>query len=246
MRKFLKPPYLFAGTSIILLFIISTACMIYTGILIPNKWFIGKNDIIGCDVSRYQGDIDWEILSGQGISFVFIKATEGSSHIDPKFEENWSQAFDTGLYVGAYHFFSFESPGKNQAEHFSAQAGKKTPMLLPVVDVEFYGSYNRKNTDAAQVAAQLDSYIQVIKETYGVEPIIYTTMEAYDHLIKGRYPDCPLWIRSVITRPKLDRQWVLWQYTDREKLKGYDGSEAHIDMNVFHGGLSEFTMLLME
>ena len=43
--------------------------------------------IRGVDVSYYQGEIDWEILGGEGIDFAFIKATEGSSHIDIKFQE---------------------------------------------------------------------------------------------------------------------------------------------------------------
>lgn len=243
MRKFLKPPYLFVGTGAILIFMISTACMIYSGILIPNKWFIGKNDIIGCDVSRYQGDIDWDILSGQGISFAYIKATEGSSYIDPEFEENWSQASETDLAIGAYHFFSFESPGKIQAEHFLEVTDTEQSALIPAVDVEFYGSFHEANTDGAKIRKELDSFIQVIEEQYGLKPVIYTTKEAYHHLIKGRYEDCPLWIRSVLTRPGLDREWTLWQYTSRERLPGYKGPERYIDMNVFHGTISDFADL---
>ena len=53
------------------------------------------------------------------ISFAFIKATEGSTYVDPNFKTNWEQAAQTELYMGAYHFFSFESPGMSQAEHFS-------------------------------------------------------------------------------------------------------------------------------
>jgi|GEM_PF-5758884 len=43
----------------------------------------------GVDVSSYQGDIDWEILSEQNIHFAFIKATEGSSFVDEYFETNY-------------------------------------------------------------------------------------------------------------------------------------------------------------
>ena len=37
----------------------------------------------GADVSYYQGNIDWDVLESQGISFCFIKATEGIDHPVP-------------------------------------------------------------------------------------------------------------------------------------------------------------------
>jgi lysozyme len=43
----------------------------------------------GIDVSYWQGNIDWEAARAAGIDFVFIKATEGGDHIDPKFRDNW-------------------------------------------------------------------------------------------------------------------------------------------------------------
>ena len=38
--------------------------------------------VMGVDVSSYQGDIDWQLLESQGVRFAFIKATEGSGHVD--------------------------------------------------------------------------------------------------------------------------------------------------------------------
>ena len=210
--------------------------MVYMGILIPNKLiYIRNDDIIGCDVSRYQGEIQWGKLSDQGISFTFIKATEGSSYIDPNFKANWEQAAQTELYIGAYHFFSFESPGTSQAKHYSSIVENKDKMLPPVIDVEFYGSYREENIDPEVIRAELNQFISIIREEYGVYPIIYTTQEAYRFFIDGYYEDCPLWIRSILTPPRINREWTFWQYTNRERLEGYNGDEPYIDMNVFCG-----------
>lgn len=222
------------------------AYMVYTGLLIPNQIFISDSDIVGCDVSRYQGDIQWDLLARQNISFAFIKATEGSSHVDPVFAENWEQAFQTRLYVGAYHFFSFESPGEIQAQHFIETVPAREQMLSPVIDIEFYGNYNGQNTDASAIRAELDACLLAMEASYGSRPIIYTTPEAYDHFIKGYYEDYPLWIRSVLTRPHLDRDWQFWQYTNRKRLAGYSGPEQYIDMNVFHGTEAMLRELLSE
>ena len=75
----------------------------------------------GADVSYYQGNIDWDVLESQGISFCFIKATEGIDHSDTQFRQNWSTAQDSGIYVGAYHFYRFENSGREQAENFMQQ-----------------------------------------------------------------------------------------------------------------------------
>ena len=61
----------------------------YNGILIFNYPDKKEYKIKGIDVSAYQGDIDWNILSKQGIDFVFIKATEGSSYVDEMFKRNY-------------------------------------------------------------------------------------------------------------------------------------------------------------
>ena len=95
----------------------------------------------GVDVSEHQKDIDWKGLASEDISFAFIKATEGSSYVDKRFEENWKHANRTDLKVGAYHFMSYDTPGKSQAENFIKQVHWRFGMLPPVVDVEFYGDY---------------------------------------------------------------------------------------------------------
>ena len=100
---------------------------------------VGAVSSEGGDVSSYQGEIDWETLSSQNISFAFIKATEGSSLLDQYFLSHYEQAHKAGLRVGAYHFFSYDSPGETQADHFIASVERQEGMLPPVIDLEFYG-----------------------------------------------------------------------------------------------------------
>ena len=41
--------------------------------------------------------------------------------------------------VGAYHFFSYDSPGETQADNFISMVPVTAGALPPVVDIEFYG-----------------------------------------------------------------------------------------------------------
>lgn len=196
-------------------------------------------DVLGVDVSHYQGEIDFEKLEEQGMSFVFIKATEGSTHVDERLAENASNVKRSLIRAGYYHFFSYDSPGASQAENFIENVPFQEGMLPPVIDVEFYGGYCIKPADSVWVETQLRAMIDVLESHYGMRPIIYCTQKAYSLYIKDRFDDCDLWIRSVYWRP-LSKDWTFWQYTDRAKLEGYRGEEECIDVNVFQGTMEEF------
>lgn len=72
----------------------------------------------GIDVSHHQGQIDWRRVRQDGISFTYVKATEGGDWTDPRFEMNWRGAGEAGLRRGAYHFFTLCRAGEAQAKHF--------------------------------------------------------------------------------------------------------------------------------
>ncbi len=196
----------------------------------------------GVDVSSYQGEIDWKVLSEQDIDFVFIKATEGSSFVDRNFEYNYSEAIKTRLRVGAYHFFSYESSGETQADNFIGAVHKTENMLPPVVDVEFYGDYEKNPLSREEVSAELQKCLDRLEEYYDIKPIIYATSRSYSRYLSGEYEDYDIWIRSVISVPHFQdgRKWTFWQYSDKGKLDGYNGEEKYIDMNVFNGTREDF------
>ena len=227
--------------------IASLFLLIWEGEILLNYPSEERYPVRGVDVSSYQGDIDWQILSGEGISFAFIKATEGSSHTDSRFAYNFENAQKHGILTGAYHFFSYDSSGTAQAEHFISTVPVTNGMLPPVIDVEFYGDKEKMPPDKADVTRELSDMIARLTEYYGVSPIIYATQKSYDLYIAGEYPRCGIWIMEVLPckRPVLSdgRDWILWQYTNRYKPKGLSNGERFIDMNVFNGTAEELLSL---
>lgn len=220
----------------------AVARQIWNGKIIPNNLFAVHYPVKGVDVSRYQGEIDWETLAMQDISFVFIKATEGSSFVDENFDYNYSEALKTKLYIGAYHFFSYDSEGSTQADNFIKTVEKHEGMLPPVIDLEFYGDKEKNPPAQADVRRELDIFIEKITDYYGMKPIIYATEKSYVLYLKDAYKDYDIWIRNVFLLPDLPdgRKWTFWQYTNRGSLRGYQGEEKYIDINVFNGTKEEF------
>lgn len=244
MKKY-KLSLFFGFIMMILLIIIGF--LIFTKRLNVNQYFASRYELRGVDVSSYQGEIDWHLLASQNIDFAFIKATEGSTHQDPKFESNWKAAAETDIAVGAYHFFSFDSPGSTQAAWFIKNMGDLSGKLVPVVDVEYYGDKAHNPPAKEEVTENLQTCLSILEEEYGKKPIIYTTYKIYRRYIKDNFSDYPLWIRNVYYPPNLDMagRWQFWQYRDTAVLEGYIGKEKCIDLNVFYATAREFESYLI-
>lgn len=184
------------------LVIVVLGCICLFGVAIItgrlNKLWIHKYDILGIDVSHYQGEIDWATMANQNIDFAFIKATEGSTYVDDYFESNWDNAKKTSIKIGAYHFFSFQTSGKRQAKHYIDTVGYQSGTLFPVVDVELYGKYRKSPVEKEYVIQELSDYLYELEMYYGVKPIIYTTMKTYQLYFSNELLEYPLWIPKHI------------------------------------------------
>lgn len=219
----------------------SAALMLYWGAFQFNYPPEQAYPVRGVDVSHYQGEIDWPTLASQGIRFAWIKATEGSGHTDERFAENWRSASETSLRVGAYHFFSFDSPGAIQAEHFLSTLADSPGTLPPAVDVEPYGAHrSKRDMDFEEIAAELRAFLNAVETGCGMRPVLYTTQALYDAFLADSFPDCDFWLRGVYGAPPAGARWTFWQYSDRARLRGYSGEEKFIDMNAFCGSEAAF------
>ncbi|MBR2304477.1 MAG: glycosyl hydrolase family 25 [Ruminococcus sp.] len=215
--------------------------LILAKIFKPNELFVSGYEVKGVDVSSYQGIIDWDKLSRQDISFAYIKATEGSSWTDERFSYNFNESKNAGIIAGAYHFFSFDSSGAEQAEHFIDTVPVSDKALPPAIDLEFYGSYFDKPPKKEKVLKELRSMADKLEEHYGVKPVIYTTGKAFSNYIEDtEFEDYSTWTRQVYVPFAKADSWDIWQYSDTAELDGYNGDEKCIDMNVFNGTKEQF------
>ena len=226
------------SAAIVAAFFLSVFLLAKQKIIFINKWFVDeKNSTVGVDISSYQADVDMNKLKSQNVNFIYIKATEGKSAQDERFAKNWENADKAGLLSGAYHFFSYDSEGKLQAENFINTVGKDlNGHLLPVVDVEYYGDKEQNPPEKTDVVRELKAYMEIIEKEYGVKPLIYTRSEIYEKYFKGEFDDYKKWMSSLYTPLSWNYKddWYIWQYLDRGELEGYTGGEKYIDLNVLN------------
>lgn len=201
-----------------------------------NGMVDSSGGVIGADMSWYQGDADMEKLKEQGISFVYLKATEGTKYTDDSFRKNWERAEEADLPAGAYHFFSYDSSGRTQAQNFIDTVGDLDGRLLPVVDVEYYGDKEDNPPDKDELRQELQEFLDCLEEHYGVKPMIYTRLDLYRGYLMGAFGDYRKWFCSmnVPLRMVYWGDWDIWQYTDQGRLEGYSGDQERLDLNVLN------------
>lgn len=219
--------------------VLAAAAVTSSEILSPAVVNRKKYPVFGVDVSHYQGDIDWERLEEQGVRFAFIKATEGSGHVDESVRQNLDDSAETGIKRSCYHFFSFDSSGHTQAQNFINTVGSDEIDMPPVVDIEYYADKASNKPTRQETEEILTPLLSELEGYYGVKPIIYTTLPVYYRYVKESYSDYELWIRCTRFDPDME-DWTFWQYDDSGILDGYYGDEKCIDFNVYRGSEEEF------
>ena len=197
-----------------------------------------ENEIWGIDISHHQKGIDWGEIEKNKPYFVFLKSTEGATHTDTKHKE-YKQKFDElSIPSGSYHFFTYTSSGKEQAKHFLRNSNLKKGDLLPVLDVEFKKNMPHKE----KVIANINEFIEHIKQETGVVPLIYCECDYYYKYLKGNLKsECQYWISDFWRTPTCD--FILWQKTDQFQHNAFNGT---IDFNVFTGTVGDLSDLLIK
>ena len=246
MKKPVK--ILLAILAILIVLFLAVFILAKTKVIFINPWFVNTaTSTIGVDVSSYQANIDFKKLKDQNIAFAYIKATEGSSHQDNMFKNNWQNALEAGVLSGAYHFFSFDSPGSTQAQNFISVVGQDlTGRMLPVVDVEYYGDKENNPPLKEDVVRELTAFLNALELQYGVKPMIYTGSDIYQKYLKGTFDSYKFWISSLYTPLAWNYHddWYLWQYLNRGELEGYSGGERYIDLNVLNNNKTLDSLLV--
>ncbi len=226
----------------------SAGMMVLAGILCFGLWHHNRAwaqidrehyPILGIDVSAYNGNIDFDKVVDDGVSFVYIKSSEGATFRDKKFSHNRSAADEAGLKVGAYHFFRKKVDGTKQAENFiAAVKGHELHMPL-VIDVEDWG--NDRKVDDATVIKNLKPMIRRL-ETAGYAVMLYTNGDGYKRWFKPHLNKHRLWLCSFKNPESLHgRDHDMQQFSHWGTVNGIDGE---VDLNVFNGSRKQWEQWL--
>ncbi|MFD8480542.1 GH25 family lysozyme [Kitasatospora sp. NPDC059673] len=166
----------------------------------------------GIDVSSYQP----AALSTNGLSFAFVKATEGTDYVNPKQAAQSQSARGSGLVVGFYHFLR---PGDVQTQ---AQCFVERCLSLPndilACDWEAEGG-------TAPTCAEKDQFLAAVKQLRPNHRIVlYCDVDFWHNRDSTSNCGDGLWIADYshpAGQPAVQHQWLFHQY-----------SQAPVDQSV--------------
>lgn len=186
----------------------------------------------GVDISHHNEKVDLPLIA-KSQAFVFLKATEGLSYVDPTFAARWLGLKLSGAKRGAYHFFRADKDPIIQARHFCETVGELEENDLPLVlDME---TMDGKRAGAVIIAAQI--FLDEIERLSGKTPIIYSGHSFIVELnLPVSFAKYPLWLaRYTIVTPAAPapwKDWMFWQYSENKKINGVSGD---CDVNYCKG-----------
>lgn len=198
-----------------------------------------RYSVRGIDVSNHNGRIDFDCVATSGYTFVYVKSSEGSTYIDPAFKSNCKRARQSGLKVGAYHFFRKNRDGESQTRNM-LKAVKSIKLDMPlVIDIE--DDQNVNSVSLVKVRHELIKMARALKKA-GYRIMIYTNGNG----LKDYYNPCfdgeDLWLCSLKNPDKVTQQrHTIQQYSWWGDVPGVKGD---VDLDVFMGTQREWEQWL--
>ncbi len=190
----------------------------------------------GIDVSKWNGNIDWNKVKNSGVDYVIIRGGFGTSTVDSKFKTYIEGASNAGLKVGVYWFSYATTPEKAVQEArkcLQTISPYRNSITYPVFFDYEYDSVKYANSNdvlitknsATQIA---NSFINTIK-AYGYDTGIYTNKNfssTYftDELINSTN----LWVAQYNTTNTFNNTYSMWQYSEKGVVPGIS---SYVDLN---------------
>lgn len=205
--------------------------------------------VIGIDVSKHQGEINWSKVKDSGVKFAIIRVAyrgyeTGSLYYDKYFTENIENALKNGIQVGVY-FFSQAVTIKEAQEEASMllSAIKKYKITFPVVfDWETSAGWRTSIPISKNTMDSIASTFCNIVKNAGYMPMIYGNIWDLSNryniqelsskykiwLARYLYSDIGISFRPS-SLPEYNYPYQMWQYSSKGIINGIN---TYVDINM--------------
>ena len=193
-----------------------------------------NNTKIGIDVSKWQGDIDFDKVKSEGVEFVFIKlgghnGLKKEYYLDPKFKQNIEGFQRVGIPVGLY-FYSYadsETQAYQDALWVMEQI-KDYQIDLPIAfDWENWSSFNKFHISFNTLSKTAEKFMETL-ESKGYHGMLYSSKNYLEQI--WFKTDYPVWLAHYTNMTTYQGNYKCWQRTSSAKISGITVNTVDFDI----------------
>ena len=191
------------------------------------------NTQIGIDVSKWQGDIDFDKLKNAGVEFVIIRVgssngINGENFVDSKFIQNIKNANSVGIPVGVY-FYSYANSvdrAVSDAKWIIEQL-KNYKVDLPIAfDWENWGSFNKYELSFFGLTNMAKKFMDTVKDA-GYDAMLYSSKTYLENIWMS--VDYPVWLAHYTKNTNYTGDYSYWQLCSNGRVEGINGD---VDIDI--------------
>ena len=204
----------------------------------------------GIDVSEHQGEIDWEAVKADGVTFAILRVGYGGDYSDQDdkcFSYNVSECERLGIPYGVYLYsYAYDSASaRSEARHVLRLLKGHTPSYPVYYDLEYTsngypagndgnGAVNVSNDDLNNFAT---IFCNAISEA-GYTPGIYANLTWWNnYLTDSCFSQWERWIAQYNNYCSYQGEYKMWQAASDASVAGVNGYvDIDFDYYPYRGG----------
>ncbi|MDO4294315.1 MAG: GH25 family lysozyme, partial [Eubacteriales bacterium] len=195
--------------------------------------------VMGIDVSRHNGNVDWNAVKASGVDFVILRcgyrgSSTGALIEDQTFRKNIKGASAAGLKIGVYVFSQAVNSVEAVEEASLALSLVQGYKLTYPIFIDVESANGRADGLSAAARTQIiTSFCQTVQNS-GYKAGIYANKTWLSSKMNvGALGNYRIWLAQYAAAPTYGGRYEMWQYSSQGSIPGISG---HVDLNVSYLG----------
>lgn len=194
-----------------------------------------KDTMVGIDISRWQGDVDFDLLKENNVEFIMMRlggqdGIDGEYYLDSKFERNIKEATKHGFDIGVYFYsYAYTKEEAVKQAKFVLENLKGYKLSLPIVfDWECWNKFNDMHISLYDITSVQDEFLNYVEKKgfkgarYGSKNYLTNAWQDSKHLT---------WLAHYINKTNYEGEYFMWQRCDTGKVPGINGA---VDVDILY------------
>ncbi len=193
----------------------------------------GENVRLGIDVSKWQGDIDFQAVKDAGCSFVIMRIGSyyGENDMDAYYKPNIEGAKAAGLDVGVYFYTTANSEEsvRSNAEWIAEQLGGEELDFPIAFDWESFSTFQEYGMSIHDLNSYFELFSEEMKK-YGYDSMLYSSKNFLNNFWSVQN-DYPVWLAHYTDETDYTGDYSIWQMSCFGRIPGIAGD---VDFNILY------------